>query len=63
MDGGEFNPDATCFVNEEWIPCAGGRLQSRFSFNLISVTRDIKCSMTWNFHVQICHRGTPGGDI
>ena len=58
MGGGEFNPDATCFVNEEWIPCAGGRLQSRFSFNLISVTRDIK-----GFHVQICHRGTPGGDI
>ena len=23
MDGGEFNPDATCFVNEEWIPCTG----------------------------------------
>ena len=35
-----------------------GRLQSRFSFNLISVTHYIE-----GFHVQICHRGSPGGKI
>ena len=32
-----------------------GRLQSRVSFNLISVTHNIK-----GFHVQICQRGSPG---
>ena len=35
-----------------------GRLQSRFSFILISVAHNIK-----GFHVQICHRGFPGGEI
>ena len=30
----------------------------RFPFNLISITHDIK-----GFHVQICHRGSPGGEI
>ena len=23
MEGGEFNKNAECFVNEEWIPCTG----------------------------------------
>ena len=31
---------------------------SVFSFNLISVVHNIK-----GFHVQICHRGTPRGEI
>ena len=35
-----------------------GRLQGQFSFNVISVTHDIK-----GFHVQICHRGFPEGAI